>query len=68
MDNLNEFQADLQQDLDAEDKAIAADGAYEDTPAEHWAKIMEIMATLKVQCADLEDSLKDFNKSSTLTF
>lgn len=34
------------------------------SPADHWSKIMEITETLKVQVADLEEQLKDFNKSA----
>src|SRR3990167_9528460 len=34
------------------------------TPAEHWDRIMDTMETLQVQCDDLQEMLKDFNKSA----
>src|SRR3990167_6155736 len=34
------------------------------TPAEHWDRIMDTMETLQVQCDDLKEMLKDFNKSA----
>lgn len=34
------------------------------TMAEHWGKILEIAETLKGQVAELEEELRDFNKSA----
>lgn len=62
---MNEYQAELQEELDAEERFIA-DEAHEMTPAEHWQKIIEISDTLQVQVADLRDLLKDFNKSGVI--
>lgn len=34
------------------------------SPADHWEKIVEITSLIKAQVADLEDMLRDFNKSA----
>lgn len=46
-----------QQDVDEENRA-------EETPADHWNKIMELAAEIKRQATDLAEMLKDFNKSA----
>lgn len=48
MDNLNEFQADLQQDLDAENRH------EQDSPAYHLEEIRRISQSLTEQCKELQ--------------
>lgn len=60
MKNQNEFQAELQTELDAENRDIKE---QEESGAAQWSKIMEMMEVIKGQCEDLQDQLKDFNKS-----
>lgn len=55
-DNENEYEAELQQNLDAEESNIP-----EMTPAEHWGKIQEITKTLAVQVKDLQEALEEFS-------
>ncbi len=46
-ENTNEYAAELQQDLDAENRADQAEMSQEEmSPAEHFGKINELMATI----------------------
>jgi hypothetical protein len=57
MDNENEFQADLQQDLDQEEAAIP-----EITPAQHWDAIKSLAQTIVDAGKDLQDQLDNLHK------
>ena len=61
-DENNGREPDLKAMAEAHAEAHLAE--VEEDAAEHWNKIMEIVETLKMQVADLQDMLKDFNKSA----
>ena len=50
----NEFQAEMNSELDAENRAQVEDM----TPADHWNAINELMETIVIQAKDLEENAR----------
>ena len=42
----------------------AKDDAVEMTPAENWSKIVELAKAIELGALDLQDQLREFNKSA----
>ena len=51
----HEKENELPEDIDHDD---------EPTPAEHWSRIVELAKAIELGAQDLQDQLKDFNKSA----